>query len=1242
MTTLHIRLFGGLLLQRDQQTLPAPTPQKAALLLAYLLTAHNRTHPRALLAGLFWGDQDERRARRNLSDALWRIRTLLEPDRDAAAPVLLFEGDTVRFNPDAHVVHDVRAFEDLLRDPQDVERQARAADLYRGDLLVGYYDDWVLLERERLRQMYLGCLTRLVSAYKAQGAWDEAVAAAGRLVQADPYQEDATRDLMRLYYRLGRRDRALQQFATLKATLANDLELEPEPETVALYQMMQAGMAAATLDAPLPVPAPTPAARPAPTRPATTSALSLLGHTTRSLRVVGRAREQADLAAWLASPRPQPPMLLLLGEAGVGKTRLAQDTAEEAYRHRMFVLWGHYYQLAAPLPYAGLVEALRVGLRLGGVPALDPLWLSEVSRLIPELAEQHPGLPRPVSLPPDQERIRLWEAFTQYLLALAAAGPHMFVLEDVQWTDPATLDLLQYALPRLRNVGVGLRLLATARSEELANVPLVEAALRNLEAQNMLGYLPVDRLSPDAITELVQEALGLDNPAPRFSSHLWRETEGNPFFALETIRFWAERGAINRDPAGAWHTNSADYTALPTPASVRRVLEQRLARLTPAARSVLEVGAVLGREVPESLLWRASGSTPEAVLGPAEELLRHQLWVEDVAGRGYAFAHQKVREVAYAGISGPRRRHLHRLAAGALEAEHPEAVDRLADHWLAADDPVRALPYLQEAAERAVGAFANDAALAFYDQALAAVERLPAGIGADDIERVYALVAGRAAINKRLERMEAATADLDRLVALARAGNQPGRVADALARRSAHFISQARYAEAQTDLADALALAEAGHNSAAVARILTQVTRVQIRLGDHRAAITAAERALVCYRALGDLRGEVEILSLLGPVYGEIGELDRAVALLEEGLAKVRRVPQAVHLEARLLNNLALYVGAPATSYELFTRFLALADETGSLPLQETAHQNLAELLARFGRYAEAQGHLDQALALARTAGSRHDIAMLLGTRGQIQAVLGDPGAARADLEEAVRTLEGLGARFSTMQALLWLGDHLLDQGSFGAGLAVVERSHALWQSLGRPAGGQYAPVFPAQMARAHLGLRRAGAARHAVQDALAALDAGPPPNRLTWAEPSVEVLAHCYTVLAASGPSADADAVLERGYARMMATAEQGGAFLRPSYLEGVRECRVLRAAWEARAAAPDGLPGGSGDDSLDAPEVERKVAGRRAELLIMLHDAAERGTALDDAALARSFGVSLRTIQRDLAALRRTGRLA
>ncbi|MDQ2809120.1 MAG: cyclase, partial [Chloroflexota bacterium] len=244
MATLTVRLFGGLGLERAGQPLPLPTPQKAALVLAYLLTAHDRSHPRSLLAGLGWGDQPERRARRNLSDALWRIRTLLEPRSPAgtqAAPVLLFEGDSVRLNPAADLDHDVRRFEAALRDPTDIAAQQAAVDLYRGDLLIGYYDDWVLLERERLRQAYLAALGRVIAGTAADGAWAAAATAAARLLAADPYREDVTRQLMRFYYRLGRRDRALQQFSTLRAVLTTDLGLDPEAETSALYTLMQAG-----------------------------------------------------------------------------------------------------------------------------------------------------------------------------------------------------------------------------------------------------------------------------------------------------------------------------------------------------------------------------------------------------------------------------------------------------------------------------------------------------------------------------------------------------------------------------------------------------------------------------------------------------------------------------------------------------------------------------------------------------------------------------------------------------------------------------------------------------------------------------------------------------------------------------------------------------------------------------------------------------------------------------------------
>ncbi len=1253
MATLTIRLFGGLGLERAGQPLPLPTPQKAALVLAYLLTAHDRSHPRSLLAGLCWGDQPERRARRNLSDALWRIRTLLEPHSAAGAltsePILLFEGDSVRLNPAADLDHDVRRFEAALREPTDTTAQQVAADLYRGDLLIGYYEDWVLLERERLRQVYLGCLGRLMAGAAAAAAWEDAAAVAARLLTADPYREDVTRQLMRFYYRLGRRDRALQQFATLRAVLTADLNLEPEAETVTLYTLMHAGtvlddtpthsalgILSSALDGRGFAPQITPlVAAPVPLGGAGADTLHTLGSNIRRLPLVGRAAQQATLAAWLAAPRPHPPMLLLQGEAGVGKTRLAFDTAEAAYGRRMFVLWGHYQPLAAPLPYAGLVDALRVGLRLGGPPTLEPIWLSEVSRLMPELATLFPGLPPPISLPPDQDRLRLWEALTRYLLALAAGGPHLFVLEDVQWVDPATLDLLQYALPRLRSSGVGLRMLATARGEDLAGAPALAATLRNLEVQGMLDYLPVERLSQEAVGRLVQAALGLPTPAPQFSAHLWGETEGNPFFALETMRFWAERNVLTRRADGTWHTPDGGYTALPTPVGVRRVLEQRLSRLTPAARAIIEVGAVLGRQVPERLLWRASGSTPDAVIGPADELLRHQLWLE--SDDGYAFAHHKVLEVAYSGISGPRRRHLHRLAAGALEAEGAAPVEQLAHHWVAGGDMAHAIPYLQEAAERAVAAFAHREALTFYDQALGSLQAEPDLLPTAESERFYALIAGRAAVNARLERVAAATADLNWLVATARDGGQPGRLADALARRSADRISRTRYADAQADLDEAYALAERGQNRPAMARILIQLTRLQIRSGNHAAAIHAAEAARAEYRSIGDGRGAVEALNLLGAVHGQQGAVAQAVALLEAALTEVRELPYALDLEARILNNLAIFVSTPQAAYDLFRRFGNIAEQTGSLVQQETAHQNLAELLCRFGAYDAAQLHLTHALELATLAQSDQDIGMLLMTRGQLQAALGASGPARADLTEALRLLEAAGARFMTMLALLALGDYLLDQGLYEAGRDTLLRGHVLWQELGEPDSAQYSALFAIHLARAHLGLRRAGTARRAVAAALAALPAVDAADQ-SWTDPTVEVLTHSWVVLTALGQAVEAAAVLERGYARLLAVAAGCGPELRAAYLEGVRESRQLRAAWESHAATAGAVlspAGGSAGEKL-----ERKVAGRRAELRVLYRDAAQRGDTLDEADLARSFGVSLRTLQRDLAALRQAAR--
>jgi DNA-binding SARP family transcriptional activator len=425
MAQLQIRLFGGFRITSDGTPLPPPTPQRAALL-SYLLIFSDRMHARSLLAGLFWGDLPDSRARQNLNDAVYRLRRQLDPPGTPEARSIIQSTSThVGFNPTADVWIDVRQFLQLAQHTATIEQQLTATQLYTGDLLPGFYDDWVLLERERLAALHHQALANLLAHYQASGMVDTALDVAQRLVAADPLREDTTRELMKLYYRVGRRDRALALYGSLHARLAEELEVEPEQATTDLYKTIQAGW--------LGVDEPGGEGEDDESNP-----LRDLGRRLREMPLVGRDPERRRLADWLSTPRSmRTPMLMLEGETGVGKSRLAKDAADEAYRRGIFVLWGHYHEMAAPLPYGGLVEALRSGLRLGAPPPLAPVWLTEVSRLLPELTALRADLPPPVSLPPEQERVRLWEGLVQYLLALASTGPQMIILEDVQWIDSA-------------------------------------------------------------------------------------------------------------------------------------------------------------------------------------------------------------------------------------------------------------------------------------------------------------------------------------------------------------------------------------------------------------------------------------------------------------------------------------------------------------------------------------------------------------------------------------------------------------------------------------------------------------------------------------------------------------------------------------------------------------------------------------------------------------------------------------
>jgi DNA-binding SARP family transcriptional activator len=246
MDTLDISLFGGMRVVHHNSAAEIRLTRAVQALLAYLLLFRQRRHSREVLTELFWPDCDEEQARGCLSTALWRLRRGLEPaGTPRGAYVITTAAGEIRFNSESAYWLDIAAFEEpivrlLTRppaalDPAECEKMASALALYTGDLLEGFYEDWALRERERLRELYLSGLTYLLHAYHAHGAFDKSVACAQRMLQHDPLRENVHRELIQVYLAMGERAQALRQYAQCREILRTELDVEPMAETQALY-----------------------------------------------------------------------------------------------------------------------------------------------------------------------------------------------------------------------------------------------------------------------------------------------------------------------------------------------------------------------------------------------------------------------------------------------------------------------------------------------------------------------------------------------------------------------------------------------------------------------------------------------------------------------------------------------------------------------------------------------------------------------------------------------------------------------------------------------------------------------------------------------------------------------------------------------------------------------------------------------------------------------------------------------
>jgi DNA-binding SARP family transcriptional activator len=696
---------------------PLAIPRRQTRALLYRLAARLEPVGRERLAFLFWPDKPDATARRNLSQLLSLLRHAL-PHRDW----LLTSRSHVRLDRE-FVWSDAAAFEALCgaRDAYDrIEKLKQAVSLYRGPFLSGVtlsgspeYEAWMSETRYTLEHLYLEALKTLIDAEGAQGAYDAAITHALDYLAVDELAEDVHRQLVELYASGGDRDAALRQYETCAAILERELGVDPLPETRAVYEAVRAGE---ILPAP-PVTAPTWTTLPSLYAP-------LVGRDA-ALRRLRTARRRAQAS--------QGGIVLISGEAGVGKSRLLQEFA--SLHGEAVVLAGGGYADTQAIPYHPIVEALRSAPDLYALAShLQPVWLAEAARLLPELHTRYTDLPPPQEAEPEQARGRLFEALNRLILEPAAAQPVLLCLDDLHWADATTLEWLAQLGRRLtrRSHSSRLLVLGTFRSEEAGTVRDLRHSLTRLDRGAVLELRPLDVA---AVRQLLRHLAGPSAAGDVATRRLHHVTGGNPYFLLELLRVLVESGQSL--------SNLTDLETFPLPDSIREAVLVRLDRLSPVARQVLEAGAVLGPIFEFQVVHRTTGRGELEALEGLDELLGRQVLLEQAVPeqalpghpQHYRFQHELLRSAIYETLSYGRRQLLHRRAGEALEARLPrrrglpserpdgELVARLAHHFTEAGETKKAIDYLLEAGDRARHLNAHEEAIDHYEQALAFLEQ---------------------------------------------------------------------------------------------------------------------------------------------------------------------------------------------------------------------------------------------------------------------------------------------------------------------------------------------------------------------------------------------------------------------------------------------------------------------------------------------------------------------------------------
>jgi DNA-binding SARP family transcriptional activator/predicted ATPase len=668
-TNLHIKLLGEFCLTSDERSITGVNSERLQALLTFIVLHREAPQLRQQVAVHLWPDATDTDAKANLRRRLHELKQLI-PGIDRWLRV---ESKTIQWIQDENCWLDVAAFEtaiaaslsfsnSLALPSSPIQNLEQAATLYQGDLLPSCYDDWIEPYREKLRQHAIAGLDRLVTLLTNQGDAPTALRHAQQLQRLDPLYEPAYCHLMRLHTQDGDRASALRVYHQCMTVLREELGVNPSPTTRQIYEELltldHIPMSSTRLETAHPTDLPLTQTAVNPILPAS------------ELPLIGRQVEWAAIQQWMVDGqnRTHSGVLLLLGEPGIGKTRLLEELASTMQVAGGYVLWGRGFEAEMLRPYGVWVDAFQ------GIGATE--FLDELRAIV---------LNADSSTPLNRER--LFDRAAQFLMQLGETATVLVVLDDMQWLDETSIAFLHYIVRRLSQQHPILFACAARKQEIQMNSPaykLIQALHRGQQIRS-LELPPLDR---QQILDLVQ-AVGCRTER----NQIFTNSGGNPLFALEIARTQV----------------TLDGTF---PDTLEVLIQGRLMQLDETTRDLVPWAAALGRSFNPTILARVLDLPLPQLLKAIEQLEQHSIIRPGRTIEGeiiYDFAHDIVRQVAYQQFSEPRRRLIHIHIAQALNkvaSPTTQLINDVAHHADLGSDHELAASASLMAAERCLRIFA--------------------------------------------------------------------------------------------------------------------------------------------------------------------------------------------------------------------------------------------------------------------------------------------------------------------------------------------------------------------------------------------------------------------------------------------------------------------------------------------------------------------------------------------------------